>query len=157
MDRIIPDCIRAVERGEKIIVRNPDSTRPYQHVLEPLFAYLTIAKAQYEEKRFAGFYNVGPDDNDCITTGELVKLFCRKWGEGADWKIRPDNGPHEAGFLKLDCSRIKKTFGWKPEWNVEQAVEKTVDWWKAYLRKEDMAACMDRQINEFLNGRQYCV
>lgn len=156
-DRIIPDCIRAVERGETIIVRNPDSTRPYQHVLEPLFAYLTIAKAQYEEKRFAGFYNVGPDDNDCITTGELVKLFCRKWGECAEWKIRPDNGPHEAGFLKLDCSRIKKTFGWRPEWNVEQAVEKTIDWWKAYLRKEDMAACMDRQINEFLNGRQYCV
>lgn len=84
-DRIIPDCVRAVERGENIIVRNPHSTRPYQHVLEPLCAYLMIAQKQYEDRSFAGWYNVGPDDCDCLTTGALVTLFCEKWG-GIKWE-----------------------------------------------------------------------
>ena len=80
-DRIVPDCVRAAKDGKDIIVRNPHSTRPYQHVLEPLNIYLTIAKEQYEDKKYAGFYNVGPDDRDCITTGELVDIFCTKWGQ----------------------------------------------------------------------------
>ena len=86
-DRIIPDCIRAVQKGEDIIVRNPHSTRPYQHVLEPLAAYLMIVQKQYENRKYAGFYNVGPDDCDCVTTGDLVDLFCECWGEGQSWEI----------------------------------------------------------------------
>lgn len=151
-DRIIPDCIRAVEGGKEIVVRNPYSTRPYQHVLEPLNIYLTIAKMQYEDKSYAGFYNVGPEDRDCITTGQLVELFCRKWGQGQQWADRYDGGPHEAGFLKLDCSKIKKVFGWRPVWNVEEAIEKTVAWTKVYLAKGDIEECMNRQIEEFFGN-----
>ena len=148
-DRIKPDCVRAAQKGVDIVVRNPHSTRPYQHVLEPLMIYLTIAKEQYEDKKYAGFYNVGPDDRDCITTGQLVDLFCLKWGDGMKWVNQYDGGPHEANFLKLDCSKIKKVFGWKPHWGVEEAVEKTVEWSKIYLKHGNIPACMDAQIREF--------
>lgn len=148
-DRIIPDCVRAAIKGESIIVRNPHSTRPYQHVLDPLYVYLIIAAKQYEDKNYEGYYNVGPDDKDCVTTGELVDVFCKKWGDNVTWENKYDGGPHEAGFLKLDCSKIKKTFGWKPVWDVEQAIEKTVEWSRIYRDNGDINACMDRQIGEF--------
>ena len=106
-DRIIPDCIRAAATGKDIIVRNPHSTRPYQLVLEPLAVYLTIAMRQHEDGRYQGYYNVGPDDKDCVTTGRLVDMFCRAWGGDVKWVNQYDGGPHEANFLKLDCSRIK--------------------------------------------------
>lgn len=154
-DRIIPDCIRAASEGREIIVRNPYSTRPYQHVLEPVAAYLMIAQAQYENKECAGNYNVGPDDVDCWTTGELVTLFCDKWNREMKsniiWKNVHDGGPHEANFLKLDCSKLKATFGWKPHWNVETAMEKIVEWSNVYLRNEDVTACMEKQIEEYLS------
>lgn len=152
-DRIVPDCVRAAEKGEAIIVRNPHSTRPYQHVLEPLYAYLMIAQAQYENKDYAGFYNVGPDESDCITTGELVELFCKKWENGLQWKVCGDGGPHEANFLKLDCSKLKRVFGWKPSWGVEQALEKTVEWSKVYIEHGNVRECMERQIMEFLKTK----
>ena len=152
-DRIIPDCIRAAQAGADIIVRNPYSTRPYEHVLEPVAAYLKIAQAQYEDKAFAGSYNVGPDEASCLTTGELVTLFCRKWNQAAGtsitWTNKYDGGPHEANFLKLDCSKLKKTFGWLPRWHVETAIEKTVEWFQVYFAKGDVPACMQKQISEF--------
>lgn len=147
--RIIPDCVRAAALGKDIIVRNPLSIRPYQLVLEPLAVYLTIAMKQYEDRKFQGYYNVGPDDKDCITTGDLVDMFCRIWGPGARWLNQHDGGPHEAGFLKLDCSKIKTVFGWRPRYGVEEAVQKTVEWSKAYLNGENMLEVMDRQIGEF--------
>ena len=148
-DRIIPDCVRAVLAGRDIIVRNPHSIRPYQHVLEPLFMYLTIAMKQYEDETYAGYYNVGPDDRDCVTTGTLTDLFCEIWGDGAAWVNRYDGGPHEADFLKLDCSKIKKVFGWQPRMNIRQAVEWTIQWSKAYLEGKEILEVMDRQIKEF--------
>lgn len=123
-DRIIPDCVRAAINGKNIVVRNPFSVRPYQHVLEPLYVYLMILQKQYEDKKYAGNYNVGPEDKDCVTTGELVNLFCQFWGNGQTWENKSDGGPHEANFLKLDCSRIKKVLGWKPKWDIIKAVEK---------------------------------
>ena len=150
-DRIVPDCVRAVSENQEIIVRNPHSTRPYQHVLEPLFVYLTIAHKQYEDKSLGGFYNVGPEDRDCITTGVLVNMFCEKWGAGAKWVNKFVGGPHEANFLKLDCSKLKTAFGWKPRWSVEDAIEKTVEWSKVYVSSGNIPACMDKQIEEFLN------
>lgn len=150
-DRIIPDCIRAAMKGESIIVRNPHSTRPYQHVLEPLVVYLRIAKEQYEDIKYAGFYNVGPDDCDCVTTGELVDLFCNAWGEDQTWENRFMGGPHEANFLKLDCSKIKQVFGWSPRWHVEEAVRYTVEWAKAWVNGTDVSEVMDQQIREFMN------
>lgn len=150
-DRIVPDCVRAAARHEDIVVRNPYSTRPYQHVLEPLYAYLVIAMRQYQDSRYAGCYNVGPDDVDCFQTGALVDLFCKKWGEGVTWTDRYDGGPHEANFLKLDCSKMKATFGWTPRWNLDEAMQKIVEWSKIWLAGGDVRACMDRQIGEFLN------
>lgn len=151
-DRIIPDCVRAAMEGKEIIVRRPASTRPYQHVLEPLAVYLMIAKAQYEDISYAGFYNVGPDESDCITTGQLVDLFCNRWGSGLKWISQPDQGPHEANFLKLDCSRLKRTFNWRPRWGVAEAVAKSVEWYQDYAAGKDTAARMDRQIREFFSG-----
>lgn len=152
-DRIIPDCVRAASEGREIIVRNPYSTRPYQHVLEPVVAYLMIAQAQYENRNLAGSYNVGPDDTDCWTTGELVTLFCDKWNKemktNINWKNVYDGGPHEANFLKLDCSKLKATFGWNPHWNVETSVEKIVEWSKVYLDGQNVSTCMDDQIKAF--------
>ena len=157
-DRIIPDCIRAVQEGREIIVRNPYSIRPYQHVLEPVAAYLLLAEKQYQDIRYAGNYNVGPDETDCWTTGDLVTLFCRQWKEvtGAEitWKNVYDGGPHEANFLKLDCSRLKKTLQWKPRWNVETAMRKIVEWNQVYRLEGNVSECMDRQIEEFLNMGQ---
>lgn len=149
-DRIIPDCIRAAVEHKDIIVRNPYSTRPYQHVLEPVYAYLMIAAKQYEDRKYAGWYNVGPDDQDCFQTGALVDLFVKHWGEGMNWIDKYDGGPHEANFLKLDCSKLKTTFGWKPHWNLETAIEKVVEWSKVWQAGEDVRPVMDKQIEEFL-------
>ena len=151
-DRIIPDCVRDAVKGEDIIVRNPFSTRPYQHVLEPIYAYLMIAGRQYEDGKYASWYNVGPDDRDCFQTGSLVSLFVKHWGEGLGWIDRHDGGPHKANALKLDCSKLKATFGWKPRWNLETAIEKTVEWSKAWAAGEDIRPVMDRQIEEFIGG-----
>lgn len=150
-DRIVPDCVRAAEKKEKIVVRNPHSTRPYQHVLEPLNIYLMIVKEQYEDKKYAGFYNVGPDERDCITTGQLVDTFCEKWGDNLAWINKYDGGPHEANFLKLDCSKVKSVFGWRPRWGVEEAIGKTVEWSKVYFEGENVAKCMDEQIADFFD------
>lgn len=149
-NRIIPDCIRSAIKREDIVVRNPFSTRPYQHVLEPLYAYLMIVRMQYKDGKYAGYYNVGPDDQDCFQTGALVDLFVNHWGEGMKWVSRYDDGPHEANFLKLDCSNLKTIFGWKPRWNLDKAIEKVVEWSKCWDGGNDVRACMDKQIEEFL-------
>ena len=148
-DRIVPDCVRAAEKKEPIIVRNPHSTRPFQHVLEPLFLYLTVAKAQWENAELAGCYNVGPDDCDCVNTGRLADLFCETWGGGMHWINRYDGGPHEANFLKLDCSKVKKVFGWKPHFHVEEAMAATVEWSKKWLAGADMREVTDEQIRAY--------
>lgn len=150
-DRIIPDCIRAAISGKPILVRNPHSTRPFQHVLEPLYAYLMIAAMQYEDIKYEGYYNVGPGDEDCVTTGELVELFCKCWGQGQTWEDHFAGGPHEANFLKLDCSRLRSVFGWKPVWGVRKAIEKTVEWTRAWQAGEDINLVMERQIRCFLD------
>ena len=165
-DRIVPDCVRAIQEGKIIEVRNPHSIRPYQHVLEPLAVYLMIAAKQYENACYAGYYNVGPDDCDCITTGELADLFCKCWNLDknhnnqvetnelfkAKWEIKAaQNAPHEANFLKLDCSLLKRKFGWKPRWFIEEAMQKTCEFSKVWLQGGNIPAEMDREINEFLD------
>lgn len=163
-DRIIPDCVRAMKEGKIIEVRNPHSIRPYQHVLEPLAVYLMIAAKQYEDACYAGYYNVGPDDCDCITTGELADLFCKYWNLEKDqnnqaeanepfkatWEVKAEqNAPHEAKFLKLDCTLLKKTFGWQPRWNIEEAIRKTCEFSKVWLQRGNIPAEMDKEIEEF--------
>ncbi len=154
-DRIIPDCIRAALKGEDIIVRNPYSTRPYQHVLEPVYAYLMIAAKQEEDGTYAGWYNVGPDDRDCFRTGVLVDLFVKYWGENIKWVNQYDGGPHEASFLKLDCSKLKSTFGWKPRWDLETAVQKTLEWTKCWQSGGNVRMCMEGQIKHFLEDGEH--
>ena len=161
-DRIIPDCIRSVEKQEVIIVRNPYSTRPYQHVLEPVMAYLMVAAKQYEDNTYAGCYNVGPNDVDCYMTGNIVDLFCESWNRSltggqykASWKnVAEKDAPHEANFLKLDCAKLKKTFDWKPIWNLGTAMEKIVEWSRIYLDtaadQEKILNCMEKQITEYM-------
>lgn len=164
-DRIIPDSVRAMKAAydakkqiAEIGVRNPQSIRPYQHVLEPLFMYLTIAMKQYEDVKFSGCYNIGPDDSDCVTTGDLVDLFCDKWNENvedffpsASWKnMMEKDAPHEATFLKLDCSKVKKVFDWQPKWNIDMAVRETVNFSKIWVREGDIVAEMNREIDEYL-------
>lgn len=152
-DRIIPDCVRAMAEGSVIGVRNPYSTRPYQHVLEPLAAYLMIARKQYEELSFAGFYNVGPDECDCVTTGELADLFCRYWGPEARWENQADAGaPHEANFLKLDCSKLKTAFGWRPRWHIEESVAMTCRFEKLRMSGGNVPVEMDEEIRLFFES-----
>ena len=156
-DRIIPDCVRAGFSGQPIVVRNPNSTRPYQHVLEPLFAYLMVAMMQIENPGLASNYNIGPNDDNCVTTGELTDTFVKAWNDKCDTKISrqdtPDGGPHEANFLKLDCSRLKRTFDWEPKWNVAESIDRIIDFEVLRLHGADsltLAECMDRQIEEYL-------
>ncbi|MBR3538219.1 MAG: CDP-glucose 4,6-dehydratase [Eubacterium sp.] len=172
-DRIIPDSVRTAlsghsassnEEASVIRVRNPYSIRPFQHVLEPLFMYLTILKEQTLRPELAGAYNIGPEDADCVTTGDLVTRFCTAWnrtgtGEELTWENVGNAGPHEATFLKLDCSLARKTFGWKPVWNIDRALEETVAWTRVYADSEDkepgvrsemIRAEMEREIEAFL-------
>jgi CDP-glucose 4,6-dehydratase len=152
-DRIIPDCVRAVESGEPLRIRNHFSVRPYQFVLEPLFAYLLIAQEQYLDKEKSGYYNVGPDESDAITTGDLVALFAKKWGSGFSYFDQTaKEAPHEAGYLALDNSLLKKTFRWHPVYHVDSAVQKTVDWTKVFLAGGDVLAETEKEISDFAKG-----
>lgn len=154
-DRIIPDCIRAAMEGKDIVIRNPYAVRPFQHVLEPVMAYLMVAMKQYENPSLAGCYNVGPEEADCVTTGYLADCFCNSWKSITDkdiqWINQYDGGPHEAGFLKLDCSKIKSVFGWKPRWNIETAIEKAIEVYLCCYHDSDVIGCVKRQIDEFYN------
>ena len=150
-DRIIPDCVRAACNREEIVVRNPYSTRPYQHVLEPLLVYLEIVEKQAKDARYAGYYNVGPDRCDCVDTGKLVTLFCSLWGENLKWVNRHDGGPHEAAFLMLDNGKVKNTFDWTPHWHIEETIRKTVAWTKVYITDPaSIPAEMDAEIKAYL-------
>lgn len=164
-DRIVPDCVRTALLGTEaenelckpvIKVRNPYSIRPFQHVLEPLFMYLTILRAQELDPAVAGAYNIGPEDADCVTTGDLVTRFCDAWNrtrlkEEAElsWENVGNVGPHEAAFLKLDCSLARKVFGWRPVWNIDRALAETVAWTRVYSAGGDIESEMNREIEAF--------
>lgn len=152
-DRIIPDCVRAIEKNEKIVIRNPNSIRPYQHVFDALFAYLMIAQKQYDSPNLSGAYNVGPDQNGCYTTLQLVESFCSHWGDEAQWECQTQSGPHEANFLRLDCQKIKNTLGWKPVWNTETALQKTAQWYQQLDAESNLSTYSELQINQFLADR----
>ena len=156
-DRIIPDCVRSATIGSEILIRNPNSIRPYQHVLEPLYCYLVIAMKQHLDNRYEGSYNIGPEREDCITTGELANLFCSYWGNGLKWKSICKEGPHEANYLKLDNTKIKNLMGIVPLWHVDEAVNRTVEWTKCWHLGNDVERCTDSQITDYLRGRGLCL
>lgn len=151
-NRIIPDCVKAALLKQPVLLRNPNSTRPYQHVLEPISAYMAICGAQHFDRRFAGSYNVGPEEESCITTGRLAQIFCTSWGDESSWEAIDDCGPHEANYLSLDSSRITEYLGWSPRWGIGKAIEKTVEGYKAIAAHDDIAAMMDKHIHEYFGG-----
>ncbi len=153
-DRIIPDCVRAAVDGKDIVIRNPYAVRPFQHVLEPVMAYLMVAEGQYENRKLMGNYNVGPEEEDCVTVEKLTFLFCKIWKEQTGQEIKYvslcDKGPHEAGYLKLDCSKVKKFFDWKPKWDIETTVEKSVEIYNVLLHEpQKIEEIMNTQVNSY--------
>lgn len=148
--RIMPDCVRAAFNNKPLILRNPQSTRPYQHVLEPICAYLIIAEKQFYNQKYVGSYNIGPNDDSCVDNESLVRIFNEEWGSGFEYIVKRDiNAPHEANFLKLDYSKFHSVFGWEPIWNIREAVRRTIEWSKAYFTGSSNEV-MGEQISEYL-------
>ena len=149
-DRLIPDCLRTLIKGEVIEVRNPHAIRPWQHVLDPLSGYLTLAEHLYENgSEYAEGWNFGPDDGDGRTVESIVKIICSKWGSYASYTVMKGPHPHEAHYLRLDCSKAKLKLSWYPKWNVEQAIDKTIEWTEGYLGNHDVRTICLKQIEEF--------
>lgn len=148
--RILPDCVRASQKKQPVKIRNPKSVRPYQHVIEPIYAYLMVGMAQYKDKSLASSYNIGPDVSDCLSTEEMVRYFVQSWGDEASYEIQGGVQAHEANFLRLDCAKLKKVFDWKPVWSVEHAVKKTVEWEKAFQLEGDSSKITKKQIEEYI-------
>lgn len=148
-DRILPDAAKALKNNKPLIIRNPYSTRPYQHVLEPLFCYLLIAKEQYSDSSLCGSYNIGPDPCDFTTTENLIKMFQLHCNNEFSYVIKSDNGPHEASFLALDNNKLKATFGWEPRLRINEAVKLTAEWYCAWKKDGDVVSITESQIKEF--------
>jgi CDP-glucose 4,6-dehydratase len=133
-DRLIPDILRAFEKNESVIVRNPLATRPWQHVLEPLSGYLVLAQHLYEDGcKYTEGWNFGPKDEDCKPVSWILDKMVTKWGNGVSWELDKNNNPHEAGYLKLDCSKAAMQLNWHPKWNLEYTLESIINWHQNYL------------------------
>ena len=149
-DRLIPDCVRALLTEKKIIVRNPDSIRPWQHVLEPLSGYLLLAQKLVEDgPSYSEAWNFGPDDADEKPVEWIVRKICEKWGHGASYEIDRGVHPHEAHYLKLDCSKAKAHLGWYPKWDLEQAIDMVIEWTQAYKEHKEVRKVCLKQIEEY--------
>ena len=152
-DRLIPDFIRAISKGEKVHIRSPYAIRPWQHVLEPLTGYLTLAAKLYTEGvAYAQGWNFGPDDNDAKNVEWITQTICNYWGEGAAYEIDTHPQPHEANYLKLDCSKAKTELGWFPQWNIATTLKSIVDWNKAYSNGSNIREITINQIHEYFNS-----
>lgn len=148
--RIIPDCVQSAIHQKDIPIRNPHSIRPYQHVLEPVYTYLSLAQSQYQTPTFSS-YNIGPLPQDCVTTESLVTLFCQSWGENIQWTHQAEeNPPHESHFLKLDCEKLKSELGITPKLSIKQGIDWTVEWSKIWHSGGDVRACCEKQWETYL-------
>lgn len=153
-DRLIPDAIKSFEAKLPLLIRNPLATRPWQHVLEPLSGYLMLAQALYEQgDSFASGWNFGPSDEDNRSVHKVVDLLISRWGSGARWEKEGEEQPHEANLLKLDCSKARSLLGWAPKWDLEEAIQKIVDWQKAYQTNQNMREVSLAQINQYMRPK----
>ncbi|PIE71503.1 MAG: CDP-glucose 4,6-dehydratase [Deltaproteobacteria bacterium] len=153
-DRLIPDCIRALAKKETLLLRFPQAIRPWQHVLEPLRGYLMLAEKLYMAgPEFSGAWNFGPAEEDTRTVLSVVKKLCEAWEAPQGYALMDGDQPHEAGLLKLNCAKARKRLGFRPQWDVDIALEKVVAWAKAYERGEDMLAFSQKQIAEYQEKR----
>lgn len=149
-DRLIPDILRAFERNQPVVIRNPSSTRPWQHVLEPLSGYLVLAQNLYQNpKGFAEGWNFGPYEDDAKPVDWILNHMVANW-PGASWQLDKNVHPHEAGYLKLDISKAKGRLNWYPSWRLEQTLAKIIKWQQAWLNKADMQQVCLEEINEFM-------
>lgn len=154
-DRLVPDILRAFEKSQAVVIRNPHSTRPWQHVLEPLSAYLLLAERLWDDfESFAEGWNFGPRDEDARPVGWIVQQMVAQWGDGASWQLDDQGHPHEAGYLKLDISKARQKLGWAPRWTLEQALSRITDWHKQWLNKQDMHDFCLQQIADFSSQGQ---
>lgn len=157
-DRLIPDFIKAITKGEEVKIRSPYAVRPWQHVLEPLSGYLTLAERLYNDgPKFAEGWNFGPDDKDAKSVEWIIKKICNFWGKGASYGIDKNPQPHEANYLKLDCSKAKNELEWLPKWDIETTLKSIVDWNKAYLKDENIRVITEKQIENYFSvcGNKY--
>lgn len=152
VDRLVPDCMKTLSRGEKIIIRNPNAVRPWQHVLEPLYGYLLLAESVYKYGINSVSYNFGPEESSCINVEEVVRTICKLWGKNANFNIKNDAGPHETNYLKLDCTKAKKELNWMPLWNIDEALNKTIEWYKAYYQNKNIELITEKQIEEYMEA-----
>nr|WP_321948491.1 CDP-glucose 4,6-dehydratase [Paraburkholderia sp. J10-1] len=149
-DRIVPDTIRAIAQGQTVKVRNPHAIRPWQHVLEPLSGYLLLAEKLYHEgPEYSEAWNFGPNDADAQPVQMLVQELTSRWGDNARWELDGRDHPHEATFLKLDCSKARARLGWRPRWDLRHTIDSIVTWHRAAIRLEDLNAVTLAQIDAY--------
>lgn len=150
LDRLIPDIINALERSESVVIRNPNAIRPWQHVLEPLGGYLLLAENLFEEGQgYAESWNFGPADSDVKNVEWITKELCSLWETGAEYKFDDGDHPHEANYLKLDCSKAKNRMGWIPKWDIQKTLQSIVDWHVAINSGENARDVTEKQIREY--------
>ena len=150
LDRLLPDVLRALEKGEPVLIRNPHSIRPWQHVLEPLSGYLRLAETLHENgQQDAEGWNFGPRDEDAQPVQWIVERMCTAWGRGAHWTQQPGDHPHEAHYLKLDISKARARLNWAPRWSLDQALERIIEWHQAWRAGADMRALCLQQISQY--------
>ena len=155
-DRLIPDIMRAISDNNPVQIRNPHAIRPWQHVLEPLSGYLLLAQKLYEDGTdYAEGWNFGPNDEDAKPVQWIVEQLTRSWGEGASWVVDGGDHPHEAHYLKLDCSKAKGQLEWYPGWHLDATLDKIVEWQRAYRDKKDMKAVTLAQIADYMKGHEH--
>jgi len=151
-NRIIPDCVQATKKGKRIPIRNPHHIRPWQHVLDPLWGYLLLAKALWEKVAHFHAYNFGPERKNCISVNRLVSLFCKKWGEDVSAEVIHTPNQHESKYLKLDSSLALEDLNWLPSWNVEQAIDACIEWYKMDFSIIRMHEFMNCQIKKYMSN-----
>ncbi len=150
-DRLIPDFIRAISAGNEVKIRSPYAIRPWEHVLEPLTGYLTLAQALYTQGApFAQAWNFGPDDSDARNVEWITKTICELWADNARYSVDTNPQPHEANYLKLDCSKAKAELGWYPKWNIHKTLESIVEWNKDFLNGVDARVITEKQIDDYM-------
>jgi len=152
-DRLVPDLVRAMVAGEELLIRNPDAIRPWQHVLESLHGYLLLAQKLYAgKKEYADAWNFGPKEADVKPVEWIVKKMCARWGKGTTYSIAQGVHSHEAHYLRLDITKAMRKLGWRPQWELEKALDKIIEWTKAYQDKQDVSKVCIKQIREYTEG-----
>ena len=152
LDRLLPDSLKAFSNNDTVLIRNPHAIRPWQHVIEPISGYLLLAEKLYTQgKKYSEAWNFGPKDGDAKSVEWVINYLKQKWGQEAHWTIDGELNPHEAKILKLDCSKATSLLGWSPKWDIYDALNSTVDWYKGWLSGDKMQDYCLMEIKKYLN------